>query len=475
MRAFLRLLFSWILFVIAQNIYAQQGVTISGSIHTSNKAVEAASISLMKAKDSSLAKLELSDKEGKFEFNNIKPGNYFIKAEVVGYKKTFLPVFEVKSSNIHLDKIDLTEEQKQLANVNVTATRPLVENKIDKTVVNVDASQTNTGLSALEVLEKSPGVTVDNDGNIKLKGKQGVIIMIDGKPAYLSGQDLANYLRNMPANQLDQIELMTQPSAKYDASGNSGIINFKTKKNKNNGFNGSFTTSAIFAKYFKNTNSFNFNWRHGKINLFGNFGYSAWKGFNDIYINRSFRTSKNEPFNKYYEQHTYGRFSDYPFDFKAGADYFISDKTTLTFTVNGLADNQKFYSNSRSNIYDSMKNFLQYNDAVSNNYTPWTNVGFDFALQKKLKKGAELDLDADYIFYHTNGRDPSQNYLYNPNGTLYVDTSLNAQPNPYLLNANLPAHIDIYSFKADYSLPLKDNFTFEAVIKSSYVKTDNDA
>jgi len=126
------------------------------------------------------------------------------------------------------------------------------ENKIDKTVVNVDASQTNTSLSALEVLEKSPGVTVDNDGNIKLKGKQGVIIMIDGKPAYLSGQDLTNYLRNLPSNQLDQIELMTQPSAKYDASGNSGIINFKTKKNKNNGFNGSFTTSEIIANYFKN-------------------------------------------------------------------------------------------------------------------------------------------------------------------------------------------------------------------------------
>ena len=440
------------LFIICVSAEAQQSATISGKVTASEKPVEAASLSLLKTKDSSLVKIEVSDKEGKFEFDNIKAGNYFVRTDVVGYKKVFSPAFEVSNASVHLNEIKLTEDEKQLAGVSVTAVRPLVENKIDKTVVNVDASQTNTGLSALEVLEKSPGVTVDNDGNIKLKGKQGVIIMIDGKPAYLSGQDLTNYLRNLPSNQLDQIELMTQPSAKYDASGNSGIINFKTKKNKNNGFNGSFTTSQIIANYFKNTNSFNFNWRQGKVNMFGNFGYSAWKGFNDIYINRRFRSGKDEPFNRYYEQHTYGRFSDYPFDFKAGADYFVNDKTTLTFTVNGLADNQRFNSESISNIYDSSKNFIQYNDAHSNNFTPWTNFGFDLNLQKKLKKGGELDLDGDYIFYYTKGNQFSYNYLYNPDGTLVSDTT---SPNPYLLDGYLPAHIDIYSFKADYLSTVK--------------------
>jgi hypothetical protein len=204
--------------------------------------------------------------------------------------------------------------------------------------VNVDASPTNTGLSALEVLEKSPGVTVDNDGNISLKGKQGVQIFIDGKPAYLSGQDLVNYLRNMPSNQLDQIEIMTQPPAKYDAAGNSGIINFKTKKNINNGFNGSITTSAIIAKYFKNTNSINFNWRKGRTNFFGNYGYSYWEGFNDINITRYLREDRSLPFNRYVEQHTFGRFSGRFHNFKAGVDYFANDKTTLGFTVNGFVE-----------------------------------------------------------------------------------------------------------------------------------------
>lgn len=471
MKKFLPLLIFAIISIVQVSAQTSQPV-ISGKVTVAGKAVEAASLSLLKTKDSSVVKIELSDKEGRFEFDNIKPGNYLVQTDVIGYKKVFSPSFQFSNKDVQLTTIALTEDEKQLANVTVTATRPLVENKIDKTVVNVDASETNTGLSALEVLEKSPGVTVDNDGNIKLKGKQGVIIMIDGKPAYLSGQDLTNYLRNMPANQLDQIELMTQPSAKYDASGNSGIINFKTKKNKNNGFNGSFTTSAIIAKYFKNTNSFNFNWRQGKVNMFGNFGYSAWKGFNDIYIDRMFRQQRGDAFNRYYYQHTYGRFSDYPFDFKTGADFFLSDKSTLTFTVNGLVDNQKFLSTGVSNIYDSSKNFVQYNSATSNNYNPWTNVGFDLSLQQKLKKGGELDLDGDYIFYSTKGNDYSYNYLYNPDGSLYQDPTAS---NPYLLNGNLPAHIDIYSFKGDFSQPFKHDLTFEAGVKSSYVKTDNDA
>ena len=116
----------------------------------------------------------------------------------------------------------------------------LIERKIDRTVINVDAAISNEGSTALEVLEKSPGVTVDKDGNISLKGKQGVMIMLDGKPSYLTGPELANLLRSMPSNNLDQIEIMTNPSAKYDAAGNSGIINIKTKKNKQKGFNGKF-------------------------------------------------------------------------------------------------------------------------------------------------------------------------------------------------------------------------------------------
>lgn len=444
---------------------------ISGIIKSpEGKAIEAATISLLKATDSSLIKISITDKSGIFQFENIKNGNYLFLADAIGFGKTYSKVIALTNENVTIEtgELQLAATTQKLNGVNVSARRPLIENKIDKMVVNVDASPTNTGLSALEVLEKSPGVTVDNDGNISLKGKQGVIILIDGKPAYLSGQDLVNFLKDMGSNQLDQIEIMTQPSAKYDASGNSGVINFKTKKNSNSGFNGTFTTSAIIAKYFKNTNSINFNWRKGKINFYGNYGYSYWEGFNDITINRSLRANENTAFNRYVEQHTFGRYSGYPHNFKAGVDFFANKKTTLGFAVNGLIDDRKFKSVSVANIFDSTNRFVQYNNAFSQTKDPWTNVGFNLNLQQKLDtSGQEISVDADYVLYRTKGHQYSDNYLYNSDKLPSED--------PFLLNGYLPANIDIYSFKSDYKKPLTKDATLEAGIKLSNVKTDNDA
>src|SRR3954447_5144473 len=454
--------------LIFLNAKAQQIATITGIVKAQdNKAVDAATVSLLKVKDSSVVKIAVTDKAGLFEFEKIKSDNYLLQVDAVGFNKFLKPV-KVSNEQTNTGEIQLTAASKALNGVNVSATRPLVETKIDKTVVNVDASPTNTGLSALEVLEKSPGVTVDNDGNITLKGKQGVQIFIDGKPAYLSGQDLVNYLRNMPSNQLDQIEIMTQPPAKYDAAGNSGVINFKTKKNVNNGFNGSVTTSAIVAKYFKNTNSINFNWRKGKTNFYGNYGYSYWEGFNDINISRSLREDRSISYNRYVEQSTFGRYSARPQNFKAGVDYFASKKTTIGFAVNGFIDARKFTSTGKANIYDSLHRFVQYNDASSQTDDPWTNVGFNLNLQQKLDdKGQEISADADYILYRTKGKQYSYNYLYNADGTPSED--------PYLLNGYLPANIDIYTFKTDYTHPLKNDSKIKAGFKVSYVKTDNDA
>ncbi len=244
-------------------------------------------------------------------------------------------------------------------------------------MVNVDASSTNSGLSALEVLERSPGVTVDNDGNVSLKGKQGVIILVDGKPTYLNALDLSNYLKNMPANQLSQVEIMSQPPAKYDASGNSGLINLVTKKTHNDGFSGTVTSSAIVAKYFKNTNSLNFNWKTGKINFFGNYGYSWWEGFNDIENDKSLRSDQFTPFNRYVQEHTFGRYSDRSHTFRLGADLFAGQRTTLGVAVNGTVDKESVTSASLANIYDSLHQFVQYNDAWSQNRSPQTHLGFN--------------------------------------------------------------------------------------------------
>ena len=153
-------------------------------------------------------------------------------------KKLINDSTQVKKSLMSADSVHKLQE------VLVSTKKPMIEQKIDRTVINVDASPSNAGSNVIEVLEKSPGVSVDKDGNISLKGKQAVLVMIDGRPSYLSPTDLYNYLKSLPSTAIDQIELMTNPPAKYDASGNAGVINIKTKKNKTIGFNGTYNASV---------------------------------------------------------------------------------------------------------------------------------------------------------------------------------------------------------------------------------------
>ncbi|HVG13690.1 MAG TPA: TonB-dependent receptor, partial [Chitinophagaceae bacterium] len=232
---------------------AQAGNKISGVVSDDKgKLLQSATVSLLQAKDSAVLKFTATTKSGSYEFVDVKEGRYLISITSVGLTKGFSKPFELSNSNVEVPSIVLTENAKGLTGVVVQATRPFIETKLDKTVVNVEASPTNAGATALEVLEKSPGVMVNNDGVISLRGKQGVIVMLDGKQTYLSATDLANLLKNMPASSLDQIEIMTNPSARFDASGNSGVINIKTKKGQAGGLNGSVMVGATSSIYHIN-------------------------------------------------------------------------------------------------------------------------------------------------------------------------------------------------------------------------------
>lgn len=353
-----------------------------------------------------------------------------------------------------------------MADVTVQARRPLIENKIDKMVVNVDASPTNAGATAMEVLEKSPGISVDRDGNISLKGKQGIIVLMDGKQTYLSGQDLANLLRSMPASQLDQIEIMTQPSAKFDASGNSGIINLRTKKNTQMGFNGSVSVSYVQGRYPKSPNSFNFNYRKGKINFFTNLSYSYWSNFSDQNIVRRF--SKNGIIESVFDQKADQTNTNNNYNGRFGLDYTIDKKTTIGFLVNGITSPSTWTNNGRANILSGNGKLDSFNTAKTINKGTWKNFGTSVNFRRLLNtSGRELTADLDMIRYNTNSRQTSDNFNYYANGDLIR--------NPFLLRGNLPAEIEIYSGKIDYVHPLTKGAKLEAGVKTSFVSTNNDA
>jgi iron complex outermembrane recepter protein len=449
---------------------------ISGVVtDESQKPVQSASVSLLRAKDSSLVKIAVTDKEGKYLFENISEGKFLLSISSVGFQKKFGQSLEITAANssFNAQPISLSAEAKSIQEVMVTAKKPFIETKIDKTVVNVDASPTSAGSTALDILEKSPGITVDNDGTISLRGKQGVIVMMDGKQTYLSAADLANLLRNMPASALDQIEMMTNPSSKYDASGNSGIINIKTKKGKNNGFNGSVMLGATTSFYSpdkalymipKTQNSFNFNWRRNKFNFFGNYNPNVFRGMNRLSLDSRF-IDENYNTTGYNLTETRFKFGNVNHTLKLGLDWYADKKNIFGIVVSGFSFKGHPTPTSTSDLYDA--NMVLENRLVSStdNDIKFQNATLNFNWKHSFDTtGREITADFDYVVYNNVSDMVLTTDFYN--GTLQKTSTS-------YLKGHLPSDINIYTFKSDYTHPVKGGGRFEAGVKFSYVKNDN--
>ena len=464
-------LFTAIITILSLAANAQEKTgKVSGIIRDGGqKTIVSASIMLLRAKDSSVAKITLAGKDGSYQFEKIEDGNYLVSVTTVGHAKEYTHVFMVNSGKtITLNTIELVPVAKSLGEVTVSTKKPLIEQKIDRMIVNVDAAVTNVGTSALEVLEKSPGISVDKDGNISLKGKQGVQVYIDGRPTYLSGTDLANYLGNLSSSQLDQIEIMTNPPAKYDAAGNSGIINIKTKKTKQVGYSGSTSTNWSQGKYARVNESFNFNYRKNKINLFTTIGYSNRKSFNDLFIQRKFIEANTKELKSRFDQISAIREKGKSVNAKIGMDYYVSKKTTLGVVVTGFNNPGTFSNTSDVLISDPNKVLLSRTFASTGNEKKWKNFSTNLNFRHVFDStGKELTGDIDFLNYSSSNIQNLMNSYFDPNG--------NSAGKSDTLLGNLPQDINIYTGKVDYSRPLKKGAKFEAGAKISFVKTDNNA
>ena len=448
---------------------------ISGNItDESQKPVHSATVSLLHAKDSTLVKIAITDKEGKYEFEKIAEGKFLLSVSSVGFQKTFGQSLEitVDNSSFKAETIKLSAEAKAIAGVTVTAKKPFIETKIDKTVVNVDASPTSAGSTALDILEKSPGITVDNDGNISLRGKAGVIVMMDGKQTFLSGTDLANLLRNMPASALDQVEIMTNPSSKYDASGNSGVINIKTKKGKNDGFNGSVmigATTSLFhpdeALYLrpKSQNSINFNYRKNKINFFGNYNPNVFEGMNRLTLDSRFI---DENFNTtgYNFTETRFKFGNKNHTLKLGLDWYANKKNIFGIVISGFTFSGHPKPISVSDLVDENRQLENRLISSTDNNLKFQNATLNLNWKHTFDTtGRELTADFDYVVYSNVSDMVLKTDFYN--------STLQKTGTSYL-KGHLPSDINIYTFKSDYTQPVKGG-RFEAGVKFSYVKNNN--
>jgi iron complex outermembrane recepter protein len=450
--------------------FAQEPSKITGQVKDeAQKSFQGATVSLYRAKDTSLAKATFTNKEGQYFFETVKEGNYLIIITSTGHQKFFSNQFTVVAGgDITIPNAVLTPEIKGLKEVTVQAKKPLFEQKADKMLVNVEAAPTNAGSNALEILEKSPGITVDKDGNISLKGKQGVQVFIDGKPAYLGGQDLVNYLRNLSGAQLEQIEIMTNPPAKYDAAGNSGIINIKTKKTKQLGYNVSAQVGYTQGIYARNNQNINFNYRKNKVNLFGTLSRNERNTVQTLSIQRKFIEENTKQVVSLFDQDGVMLNWRTSNNAKLGADFYLTKKTTVGAVVNGFYNPSKFTNTSNIFISDP-NNVLKGNTyAKSISRGLWQNFSSNINLRHVFDStGKELTADVDYIYYNAGNTQNLSNYYYNASGV--------ATDRPDTLYGNLPQLIHIYSAKVDYVHPLKKGAKLEAGLKAAYVETDANA
>jgi outer membrane receptor protein involved in Fe transport len=353
-----------------------------------------------------------------------------------------------------------------MQNVTVSASKPFIQKLNDRIVVNVASSMVNAGSSAIEVLERSPGITIDQNDNISLRGRAGVVVMIDGKPTPMSGQDLANYLRSLPSSAIDRIDIITNPSAKYDAAGNSGIIDIRIKKDQRLGANGTVTAGYGQGVYSKTNAGTTFNYRNKKVNVFGNYNYGYRENLNHLIINRNFYD--NGVFKGSDDKDNYAWMPFTSNTARIGADFFPSRKTIIGFVVNGSFNGFRRDANITTIVNDTLKQpdykFLSLGTNDDHFKNAVGNINFKHTFDTA---GKELTADIDYGIFKTSSLTRTASRFYNMDGTSRGDDDI--------LDGNQLGDLRFKTGKIDYVNPFGKGAKLEAGFKTSFVSSDNDA
>lgn len=425
-----------------------------------------ATISLLKAKDSSLVKGALTGDNGAYKIAGAANGSYLVSVSMVGYQKVFSKPFTISETNsaVTVEPLVIGTQNHVLKGVSVVGQKALIERRADKTVLNVENSVLAAGNSAMEILEKAPGVTIDKDDNISLKGKQGVTVMLNGKLTYLSSAQLATLLRSTDGNTIQSIEIITNPSAKYDAAGNSGIINIILKKNKSVGTNGSLTLTGGYGAYPRTSESLTLNHKEGKFNFFGSYNHGNRQRYNNIDIDRVVGSGNNTT---YFSQKTFMPATDYYNNYRFGTDYDITKKHTIGFLINGYFNGEQDnnVSNTLIGAREGVTDSLQ--KTYSNLHQTYKNFAFNLNDRLQLDTaGQELAIDLDYSKFNNNNIAQYNTDFFLADG--------NIQRTPLSLRNQAPSVINIKTGKADYTKNIKKIGKLEAGIKLSNVQTDND-
>jgi iron complex outermembrane receptor protein len=464
MKVVIRCLLSAFLAFFCIHSYAQSpSAAIRGKVlFDDHSPAVAATIILLDGSDSSVVKSATADKAGLFRLSELEPGQYLLSVTIIGYTTSYYGPYEVgNAQTVSIPDIILNLAPKQLKGVTVTGTRPEIEVTPGKTTLNVQNSILDDGKSAYDILRSSPGVRVDNT-TISIVGHQNALILIDGKPTSLSGEDLMDNLRGMQSNIIDRIELLTGGSAKYDASGG-GIINIITRKGKSAGLNGSITGAAGYGKYYKDNAGFVFNDGTAKFNVFGNYNYTDNKSFHDFTNDRAINF--NNAISEYNtDYNSIQKRTDNVFNI--GADYYLSPGQTIGFLVTGAIADINIVKNNSLDIYNQsvLDSTIKANSDL-NRHTSQVNYNLNYSGRLD-KAGKTLSGDFNYTTYNRGSAEYITNDFYDAAGNTYRD--------PLLLQNLSPSTIKIWQARVDFTDPLSKTSKLEAGLKYSKVASNND-
>ena len=424
-----------------------------------------ATVTLKQEKDSSVYKAIQSDAKGAFLFSAVLPGNYSLSVSIMGFE-TLQQKLSVDQTHplTDLGTLALKSVTHQLHDVTIKADVPPVEHQLDKTVVNIGQNITTAGSTVWEVLRKLPGVQVTTDGQITLNGKPGVNVLIDGKTTYLSAEDLEGLLGGMQASGIQRIELMSNPSSKYDAAGTAGIINIVKKKNTKDGFNGSVNASASQAHYGSYNGGFTLSYKNDLVNLFLNNTYTYSRSFSGSNVTSDISGNNNHLLTEQVSANN-GSSTGRNYRPTLGLDIYLSKRSTLTLSgTTGFGSSGSGLVSSMD-VLDSLRNkvsHIAYSSRLHDDPFNYT-VGIQLAHQLDTS-GRSFTINADHSEYRNFPLQTNYNTLNDAAGNFLTETD-----NLLVQHRQL----DIYAAKMDYVQPLKNKGSFEAGLKSSYINADN--
>jgi len=455
-----------VLFAGAYNsTFAQTALSvIQGKVQVENAApADAATIVLLNSRDSSVVRSTISDRSGIFIFSNLNAGRYLVYITKLKYNKNYSgPYLLGAGKNLDVGIITLNPGVNQLNEIAITGKKDFVEVKADKTVLNVDQNIMASGASLYDVLSTAPGVKVI-DEDILYRGGQKALIAINGKPILLSSDELVNFLKNYQSSSISQIELIDNPSAKYEATAGGGMINIILKKNKDLGSIASVSQTAAYGDKYKLNTGFNYSLRTEKLNIFASINFTN----NDIPHTIStqrviYSGTEADDFDLNYKADV----KSYNYSFNLGADYQLTPRQTIGFLINGYDNHSDIDKFNTTNIATNGQRDSSINTISTINRNIY-NLNYNLNYKANLGKSGKsvLSADVDYSDYHRKSNEDLQNDFFNAAGQVDND--------PVFYQDNSPSHIKVRSENIDFSQVLSKTSSIEAGIKNTQVNSNN--